>query len=128
MIKTLATDLRKVAMGDWCTATLNTNVAVAEHRDRYDYRDGLCVVMVLGDWGGGGELVLEELGVTLHVKSGDVVFFRSYWLTHYVKPFSDGKRHSVVLFTHNSLFHLARRAGTILDSSFFVVFLSGCSK
>ena len=44
----------------WAAANLNVNTAVASHRDKFDMPDGICCVLVFGDFEG-GELCFPEM-------------------------------------------------------------------
>lgn len=78
------------------------NKRVGPHKDVGDRRDGWVAMIVLGDFTG-GEVVLPGLKVQLLHRPGDVIFFRSAVLEHFVAPFK-GERTEVVFFTKNDLF------------------------
>jgi len=86
----------------WMMVNINYRWAVEEHRDTSDFQNGLCWVLVFGEFTG-GELVLKEPNITIQLKPGDLVCFKSYSITHYVKPFQ-GQRNSLVFFTHHNMF------------------------
>lgn len=78
------------------------NLRVSPHKDSRDARDGWVGMTVIGDFTG-GELVLSAIGCKLQHQPGDVVFFRSAILEHFVAPFQ-GNRTSFVFFTKDDLF------------------------
>ena len=55
-------------------------------------------------WGdfSGGYLALPDLRVKLDFKPGDIIFFGSRLLEHFVTDF-EGKRSSMVFFTHENV-------------------------
>ncbi|EPS99838.1 hypothetical protein FOMPIDRAFT_1082463, partial [Fomitopsis schrenkii] len=59
---------------------VNVNVVTAAHRDSKD--EGVCLVLVVGDFLG-GELVLYEPGLVLPLLNGDFTIFPSCELTHF---------------------------------------------
>jgi len=83
------------------------NLQCDEHRDKGDMKDGWVVEVLAGDFKGGA-LAFPELGVRLHLEPGDVVFFRSTVLKHYVEDF-DGERAVLVFFTHQNVFEAHQR-------------------
>jgi len=87
----------------WTTCALNINFAVAPHRDWDDYRGGLCWVIPFGDFTG-GSLFLEDFNIEICCQPGDIIAFRSYWITHEVLDFF-GERNSLVLFTGNTMYY-----------------------
>jgi len=89
-------------IGPWCTLALNINFACDPHRDLNDYRNGLCWVMAFGDFTG-GKLVMDDLKVEVDMTEGNIVCFKSYYLTHHVQDYI-GERNSIVFFTHDENF------------------------
>ena len=75
---------------------LNFNVATKIHRDPKD--KGFCVILVISEECGGGELCLEELGIKCNLRNGDVIIFRSHKISHFNMHF-EGERASIVLHT-----------------------------
>ena len=59
---------------------INFCVSTDSHRDPSN--DTLCVVIPFGSWSG-GEIVLYELKLIIKMKSGDVLFFPSCFITHF---------------------------------------------
>ncbi|TFK60964.1 hypothetical protein BDN72DRAFT_904529 [Pluteus cervinus] len=73
---------------------INLNVATQVHRDWND--NSICVVLVISDPAcEGGELVLEEPGLVLDLKCGDVIVFPSSQISHFNLHFK-GWRASLV--------------------------------
>lgn len=75
------------------------NLAAQPHKDTSDYKDGWVGMCCWGDFTG-GHLVIPILGIQLQFKPGDIVFFRSTLLEHYVLPF-EGERNSLVFFSQH---------------------------
>ncbi|TFK59335.1 hypothetical protein BDN72DRAFT_780876 [Pluteus cervinus] len=71
---------------------INMNVSTLIHRDWQDHH--LCVVTVISDCVG-GELVLQEPGLVLQLRSGDMVIFPSARISHFNLHFH-GERGSLV--------------------------------
>jgi hypothetical protein len=91
--------------GAWATCALNGVMdpsGMGMHTDERDYRNGFCWVVPFGDFEG-GELVFPDIKVCLEMFPGDIVYFRSCDLNHFVNPFT-GNRKSLVLFSHNTMF------------------------
>ena len=78
------------------------NKRVGHHKDVGDVRDRWVTIMAVGSYRGGA-VVLLALGIQLQHEPGDVIFFRSAVLEHFVAPF-ERDRAAVVLFTKNDLF------------------------
>lgn len=83
------------------TAVLR-NFQVRPHKDSRDPRDGWVGMTCFGDFQG-GELVVPELGCKFQYQEGDVVFFRSAVLKHFVTAF-EGERSAFVWFTKDDMF------------------------
>jgi hypothetical protein len=81
--------------GAWHMAVLNVNLAVTPHRDDFDYKEGICCLIVFGEFEG-GELCFPEEIVCIKVRNGTIVLFYSRMFTHVVSMFI-GTRFSVVL-------------------------------
>jgi len=78
------------------------------HKDDDDYRHGFCFVVPFGKWKeGGGDLYFPDLGITVVMKPGMVVAFKSAELLHGVTPYV-GERYSIVLFSGQTLFFSPR--------------------
>lgn len=77
------------------------NVQVASHKDMSGAPMGWVAITCLGDFSG-GNLVFPDLGIKLDFKPGDVIFFRSRLLEHFVGSF-EGERSSLVFFTHQDV-------------------------
>lgn len=78
---------------------INLNVVTNGHRDTMDHK--VCLVIVLGEHEG-GELCLEEPGLVLPMKSGDIVLFQSCKITHFNLHYK-GERASIVLHSDKAL-------------------------
>lgn len=76
---------------------VNFCVSTDGHRDWSD--KCLCVVIPFGLWDG-GEIVLHELGVVIKMKSGDILVFPSWKITHFNLHFK-GLRGSFVFHSDN---------------------------
>lgn len=77
------------------------NLQVDAHKDRSDVPNGWVAMVCWGDFSG-GYLALPDLGVKLDFKPGDIIFFRSRLLEHFVTDF-EGERSSMVFFTHENV-------------------------
>jgi len=64
-------------------------------------KDGWVAMICCGEFEG-GELCFPELGLKLEHKPGDIIFFRSTLLKHFVSDF-DGNRTSLVFFSYENL-------------------------
>jgi len=73
------------------------NARVAPHKDSGDVKDGWVAMCCFGNFTG-GELVFPDLGIKIPYVPGDVIFFRSSVLEHFVAPFK-GERSVLVFFT-----------------------------
>ncbi|KAL0058617.1 hypothetical protein AAF712_014688 [Marasmius tenuissimus] len=78
--------------------TVNLNAATIVHLDPKDLN--LCLVLALHDCTG-GELVLEEPGIVIRLKSGDFIIFPSRKYSHYNLDFK-GLRVSFAFSTDNA--------------------------
>lgn len=72
------------------------------HKDKKDFRHGLCWIVPFGQFKG-GELFFRELGITVHMRPGVVLAFKSYELMHEVNAYK-GWRYSLVLYQHQNMF------------------------
>ncbi len=77
------------------------NLAVEPHKDSSDVKNGWVGMCCWGEFTG-GELVIPILGIKLLFQPGDVVFFRSALLKHYILSFK-GERTSFVFFSHQDV-------------------------
>ena len=77
------------------------NLAAQPHKDNSDYKQGWVAMCCFGNFTG-GELVIPALKMTFKFEPGDVIFFRSTLLEHYVLPFT-GDRTLLVFFTHHNV-------------------------
>jgi len=92
-----------IRLGAWSTVAINFNWGIiAPHKDTHDYRNGLCWVVVFGNFTG-GQIHFPELNITVHVQPGDLIAFKSYELLHQVLPYV-GERYSIVMFQHHNMF------------------------
>jgi len=74
---------------------LNANVSTLAHLDGKDFV--LCLVLVIGEFLGGG-VVLGEQGLVVEARNGDFLAFRSERTTHFNLKYT-GERASMVLHT-----------------------------
>lgn len=81
--------------GPFAGFVINFNVSTKIHRDK-DRR--FCVVLIVSENCEGGDLCLEEVGLKLSLRNGDVVAFPSQKISHFNTHF-DGERASIVLHT-----------------------------
>lgn len=72
---------------------LNFNAATKLHRDTQDA--SFCLVMVISEDSEGGDLCFLEPGISLQLRHGDIVLFRSSQLSHFNMNF-EGYRGSIV--------------------------------
>ena len=77
------------------------NLAAQPHKDTSDYKKGWVTMCCFGEFTS-GELVIPVLKMRFQFQPGDVIFFRSTLLEHYVLPFM-GNRTSLVFFTHHNV-------------------------
>lgn len=93
---------------------INNHVKTYIHRDSGDWPLGICVVVSFGNAKGGQLALREEVivavehnkiydGVILPGSTGSITIFRSALVRHFNVDYSDGQRHSIVLFTDNAL-------------------------
>lgn len=79
-------------------------------RDHIDCSDAfLCVVLVLGDFTEGGEILFNNLGIVFKCRPGDVLMFRSHSIRHQALRSSGGVRGALVWFTHLDFWRDASR-------------------
>jgi len=74
---------------------------VGIYKDRGDVKDGWVAMICCREFEE-GELCFPGLGLKLEHKPGDVIFFCSTLLEHFVSDF-DGNRTSLVFFSHENL-------------------------
>ena len=74
---------------------------VGIHTDKGDVREGWVAMICSGNFEG-GELCVPGLNLKLGHKPGDIIFFRSSLLEHFVGDFT-GDRSSMVFFSHEKL-------------------------
>jgi hypothetical protein len=82
------------------TATLNSLLRTAAHRDSGDHPDATSALVVTAGGTGGG-LVIPEYGLHFALKPGDVLFMDAH-LLHGNLPFS-GERQTTVLYVREKL-------------------------
>lgn len=87
--------------GIWTSAALNVNFAVNTHKDSGDDEDGICAVIVFGEFEG-GEICFPDQLICIPVVGGYIVIFHSCKYRHYVANFV-GCRYSIVLYTQKSV-------------------------
>lgn len=78
------------------------NLRCRPHRDKSDSLHGWAVQTVIGTFSG-GHLVVPELEIKIQIEPGDILFFKSALLIHFVEEYV-GKRSSMVFFTHDSVY------------------------
>jgi hypothetical protein len=78
------------------------NTLTTIHPDIKDPPDGWLAMVVLGRFTG-GHLYFPDLGISLEYKAGDVIFFRSWALKHFISHFQ-GNRYVVLFSTSRSIF------------------------
>jgi len=88
--------------GAFATVVVNVNFACGPHVDGHDCRNGLCFVLVFGQFTG-GSLCLEGLKTEIDCQPGDLIVFPSQKLRHWVTNF-EGWRSSLVFLSHDSIF------------------------
>ena len=82
---------------------INFNTISSYHLDSYDEKNGLCVLVALGDFEG-GELCFPQLRLIIQLKSEQVVAFRSHLLKYGNCMVTKGMRFSIVYYIHNDFF------------------------
>jgi hypothetical protein len=80
---------------------VNRNFGVIQHQDHKDFHDGICCVIIFGDFKG-GELCFLDLDLLVETRDGGLVFFFSAKHQHVVNKYV-GNRNSVTLFTPNNV-------------------------
>ena len=89
----------------WLSMVIITNMTVDPHRDLGDKLDGWVLTQTLGDWRQGqGLVVCPDIGMKFDQRSGDLLLLRSALLEHWVTPWVNGHRQSVVFWTHAGMF------------------------
>jgi hypothetical protein len=78
------------------------NIMTTIHRGGKDPPDGWVAMVVLGNFTG-GHLYIPDLGISLPYNAGDVIFFRSWALKHFISHFQ-GNRYVVLFSTSRSIF------------------------
>lgn len=86
------------------------NKNTASHRDHNSDKYGVDVLAIFGKFGG-GQLVLEELGVEAEYGARTIVILRGGLLKHGIKDFYGGNRLCLAFFAHR--FALAKLGATI---------------
>jgi hypothetical protein len=87
----------------FCGRGILINEQTNIHRDIQDLKDGWCAVVVFGEFEN-ADLCLPDLSVRLHIRPGDIVFFRSFALKHFVSTWTGLKRYALVYFTYQAVF------------------------
>lgn len=92
-----------IRLGAWSTCAINFNYGcIKSHKDKHDYRKGLCWVVTCGNYKG-GQLHFKDLNLTIEIQPGDIIAFRSYELEHEVLEYT-GDRYSIVMFQSHDMF------------------------
>jgi len=75
----------------------------APHRDVNDPPDGWVAMIAIGEFTG-GHLYLPDINVALPHRNGDVIFFRSWVLKHFIQRYEGEYRYVIVFSTsHKNL-------------------------
>ena len=80
----------------WPDTSVNINHAVEYHVDKSDDKEGICCVIIFGDFTG-GELCFPDAQVYVNTTNGAIILFHSAKYHHVVAKFK-GVRNSIVLF------------------------------
>lgn len=94
--------------GVFTTGSINRDSALTYHFDKGNTKAGWSGMIVLRNGASGGNLTLPELGVTLVLRDGDVLFFDGQRTLHGVTPitlFPGGYRYSLVYYTLEQVWH-----------------------
>jgi hypothetical protein len=78
------------------------NILTTIHRDTKNPPDGWVAIDALGNYQG-AYLCIPDIGISSPYQEGDVVFFRSWALKHFVRHFQ-GERYVVLFSTSQSIF------------------------
>jgi hypothetical protein len=90
-------------LGVWTTCSINFNWGeIHPHKDQGDYKHGFCFAIPYGEFTGGA-LYFPDLKITINMKPGMVVAFKSEELLHEVLKY-EGQWYSVILFTSQNCF------------------------
>ena len=87
--------------GSWHMAVLNVNLAVTPHCDDFNHIEGVCCVIVFGEFDG-GELCFPDELICVKVKHDTIMLFHSKKFKHVVSKFI-GTRFSIVLHADESV-------------------------
>ncbi|RPA78531.1 hypothetical protein BJ508DRAFT_329155 [Ascobolus immersus RN42] len=95
----------------FCMVALNKDAVTKRHRDLGDTPEGICAVFAWGDFEEGGDVVIDELEMVIPLQPGQLIFFRSFLLTHWNLPVPKGStRNSFVLFTDKEMHNWEERS------------------
>ena len=90
------------------------------HKDFQNVAWGLCCVGVFGHFAyeDGGQLLLQEMGIELELRRGDIVFLPSALITHWNRPlkYDQDRRWSVVFYTPGANFRWLENGGKAVNA------------
>lgn len=89
-----------------CTCNLGPQTICDSHRDPLDLAYGPSAMYISGSFDGsrGGQLILHEPRLVIHLYPGDIIFFPSACITHGNLPIATGEtRRSLVLYMAGGL-------------------------
>ena len=98
ILKTLDTSSVQCYVGYY----LLVNILTTCHQDLKDPPDGWVAMVAFGDYEN-GKLCIPDIRIKFSYKSGDVIFFRSWALKHFIQYFI-GSRYVIVFSTTQKIF------------------------
>lgn len=83
--------------GLWQMLAYNVNMPSKIHKDTFDDKDGICIIIPVGDFLG-GDITLNEFNLDFQCLFGDILALSSAKYIHSNQKVSFGYRNSIVLF------------------------------
>jgi hypothetical protein len=81
----------------WHTMAYNLRLQSTSHKDNFDDKEGICIIIPIGDFLG-GDITLEEFDLDFQCQFGDIFVLSSALYLHKNQPIIKGSRDSMVLF------------------------------
>ena len=81
----------------WTCVAINYLLRAEVHKDSYDSKNGICVIIPIGNFKG-GNLILNEYNCSIEIKRKSIFMLNSQYVMHENEPFV-GNRSSIVLFS-----------------------------
>lgn len=83
--------------GLWHVLAYNIKLASEIHKDKFDYKDGICIIIPVGDFEG-GDITINEFKLNFKCLFGDIFVLSSARYFHQNQEILRGYRNSIVLF------------------------------